>query len=84
MCALPIWVPVIAIGVPTVVDGATLAMDLMGREEPPQLAGGVENLMVTPRDIDARVAELSKVIGYGINLALHDGLDLDDIELFLS
>ena len=77
-------VPVIAIGVPTVVDGATLAMDLMGREEPPQLAGGVENLMVTPRDIDARVAELSKVIGYGINLALHDGLEIKDIELLLS
>lgn len=77
-------VPVIAIGVPTVVDGATLAMDLMGTEEPPALARGVENLMVTPRDIDARVAELAKVIGYGINLALHKGLEVEDVELFLS
>lgn len=77
-------IPVIAIGVPTVVDGATLAMDLMGQQEPPTLAQGVENLMVTPRDIDARVAELSKVIGYGINLALHDGLEIEDIDLFLS
>ena len=77
-------IPVIAIGVPTVVDGATLAMDLMGRDEPPTLAHGVENLMVTPRDIDARVAELSKVIGYGINLALHEGLEIEDIDLFLS
>ena len=77
-------VPVIAVGVPTVVDGATLAMDLLGHEEPPQPAQGVENLMVTPRDIDAQVAELSKVIGFGINLALHEGLSVEDVELFLS
>lgn len=77
-------IPVIAMGVPTVVDAATLAMDLLGREEPPELARGVENLMVTPRDIDAQVADLSKVIGFGINLALHDGLTVEDVELFLS
>lgn len=77
-------IPVIAVGVPTVVDGATLAMDLLGREEPPELARGVENLMVTPRDIDAQVADLSKVVGFGINLALHDGLSVEDVELFLS
>jgi len=77
-------VPVIAVGVPTVVDGATLAMDLLGREEPPELAQGVENLMVTPRDIDSRVADLSKVIGFGINLALHPGLTVEDVDLFLS
>ena len=77
-------IPVIAVGVPTVVDGATLAMDLLGREEPPELAQGVENLMVTPRDIDAQVADLSKVIGFGINLALHEGLTVEDVDLFLS
>ena len=77
-------VPVIAVGVPTVVDGATLAMDLLGHEELPELAQGVENLMVTPRDIDSRVADLAKVIGYGINLALHDGLSVEDVEMFLS
>ena len=77
-------IPVIAVGVPTVVDGATLAMDLLGREEPPELARGVENLMVTPRDIDSQVADLSKVIGFGINLALHKGLSVEDVELFLS
>ena len=77
-------VPVIAVGVPTVVDGATLAMDLLGESEPPKLAQGVENLMVTPRDIDAQVAELAKVIGFGINLALQDGLSVEDVELFLS
>ena len=77
-------IPVIAVGVPTVVDGATLAMDLLGQEELPKLAQGVENLMVTPRDIDAQVADLSKVIGFGIDLALHEGLSVEEVELFLS
>lgn len=77
-------IPVIAVGVPTVVDGATLAMDLLGQEEPPTLAQGVENLMVTPRDIDSQVADLAKVVGFGINLALHNGLSVEDVEMFLS
>ena len=77
-------VPVIAMGVPTVVDGATLAMDLLGQEEPPKLAQGVENLMVTPRDIDSRVADLAKVIGFGITLAADPGLTIEDLELLLS
>ena len=77
-------IPVIAVGVPTVVDGATLAMDLLGHEEPPELARGVENLMVTPRDIDSQVADLSKIIGWGISLALQPGLTMADLELLLS
>jgi len=56
----------------------------MGHEEPPELAKGVENLMVTPRDIDSQVSDLAKVVGFGINLALHDGLSVEDVEMFLS
>ena len=77
-------VPVIAVGVPTVVDGATLAMDLTGATRPPELVNGQENLMVTPRDIDARVAELSRVVGFGISLALQPKLSLQDLDLFLA
>ncbi len=82
-------VPVIAIGVPTVVDGATLAADLLAEAgkahlDPQSLQGAGSALLVTPRDIDARVADLAKVVGYGINLALHPGLSLADVELFLS
>lgn len=76
-------VPVIAIGVPTVVDGATLAADLLNLEEPPHLEGG-RDLLVTPKDIDSQVADLSKIIGYGISLALQPGLALEDLELLLS
>ena len=82
-------VPVIAVGVPTVVDAATLAADVLaqaGRDDldPEALRGAGDGLLVTPRDIDARVGDLAKVIGYGINLALQPGLTIADIDLFLS
>ena len=76
-------VPVIAIGVPTVVGGATLAADLLGTEEVPELGDG-RDLLVTPKDIDSQVADLSKIIGYGIDLALQPGMELTDLELLLS
>ena len=76
-------VPVIALGVPTVVDGATLAADLLGTDELPDLGAG-RDLFVTPRDIDSQVADLSKIIGYGIDLALQPGLSMADLELLLS
>ena len=76
-------VPVLAVGVPTVVDGATLAADLLGTEELPPLGEG-RDLMVTPKDIDSQVADLSKVIGYGIDLALQPSLTLEDLDLLLS
>lgn len=81
--------PVVSIGVPTVVDGATLALDLLaqaGREdlEPEALCGQGADLFVTPREIDAQVALLARAIGYGISLALHPGLGLSDLELLLE
>lgn len=82
-------VPVIAVGVPTVVDGATLALDILeeaGRDDldPAALRGIGGSLMVTPRDIDQRVKDMAKVIGFGIDLALHPRLSVEDVELFLS
>ena len=82
-------VPVFAIGVPTVVDAETLAADILaeagkGDLEPEALKGGAGGVFVTPRDIDERVADLSKVIGYGITLALQKGLTMEDVEMFLA
>ena len=74
-------VPVAAVGVPTVVEAATLAADLTGRDAPEGLAGG---LLVTPKDIDAQVDALSRVIGYGISLALQPGLAVEDLDLLLG
>ena len=82
-------VPIIAVGVPTVVDGATLAADLLAEAgqadlDPQALQGAGEGVLVTPRDIDAKVTDLAKVVGFGINLALQPGLTVEDVELFLS
>ena len=82
-------VTVVALGVPTVVDGATLALDILeeaGRDDldPAALRGVGGDLMVTPRDIDQRVKDMSKVIGFAIDLALHPQLSVEDVELFLS
>ncbi len=82
-------IPVIALGVPTVVDVATLCADVLEEAgqaelEPSVLQGIASGLMVTPRDIDQSTADMAKVIGYGINLALHPELDVSDIELFLN
>ena len=76
-------VPVIAVGVPTVVDGATLAADLLGTDELPDLHGD-GGLLVTPKDIDSQVNDLSKVIGYAISMALQPGMALEELELLLS
>ena len=81
-------VPVIAVGVPTVVDAATLAADLLEESglpdiRPEQLQSSPGSLMVTPRDIDQQVRDLGKVIGYGINWALQD-LEIEEINALLS
>jgi spore protease len=76
-------VPVLALGVPTVVEGATMAADLLGTDAPPAGIEGGE-LLVTPKDIDSQVADLAKIIGYGIDLALQPGLTLEELELLLA
>ena len=81
-------VPVFAVGIPTVVDAATLAADLMEEAgiadiDEDKLRAGQQNLMVTPRDIDQQVRDLAKVVGYGINWALQD-LEIEEINALLS
>lgn len=75
-------VPVYAIGVPTVVDAATLTLDVLeeaGKSDvDPAALRGHETVMVTTRDIDAQIRELSRVIGYGIDLALQP-LDFSEL-----
>ena len=80
-------VPVLAVGVPTVVDAATLTLDLAARagaQLDPASFGEAGRMIVTPREIDRQVRDVSKLIGYAINLALQDGLSIEDVDLFLS
>ncbi len=79
-------VPVIGIGVPTVVDAATLAADLISpdnEEESDKLREMVyynsRGMVVTPRDIDLLVERASTLIGMAINVALHPDISPEDI-----
>ncbi len=75
--------PVIAVGVPTVVEAATLARDLCG-EDLPGLAERAAGLIVTPTYIDASVAAVSRVVGWGINLALQPSLDFAEMSAYVG
>ena len=80
-------VPVIAVGVPTVVDGATLAHGISSQLEQPAceaLDDLSQPVMITTRDIDREVADISRMIGYAVNMALHPHLSVADIDLYLS
>lgn len=69
-------VPVIAIGVPTVVDAATLVNDITEdtkiKEEMKEQA---ENMMVTPREIDVMIERAARLVALSINCALQPEID---------
>lgn len=73
-------VPVIAIGVPTVVEAGTMISEYL--DDPDSAAGG--GMIVTPKDIDKSVADLSRLIAYGIDLALHEGLTVGDVDMLVG
>lgn len=76
-------VPVYAVGVPTVVDAATLTRDVLeeaGASCPaPAALRGHAGVMVTLRDIDARTRSLARTVGFGISLALFPSLSLETL-----
>ncbi len=80
-------IPVIAVGVPTVVEAATLAADIVSAsggtagEELFREAGG--GLIVTPKDIDRQIDEISRLLGLGINMALHD-MPLEEVSALIG
>lgn len=105
-------VPVLAIGVPTVVDAATLVNDTMDRmleEMIAQTQEGSEfyemlksmdtdekyqliveilnpyvgNMFVTPKEVDAVVDRLANIIANSINIAVHPGITMDDINRYV-
>lgn len=65
--------PVIAIGIPTVVDAATIVNDAVGKkydEIPISNMTELANMYVTGKDIDEIIKRLSFTISEGINMAL--------------
>lgn len=69
-------VPVIAIGIPTVVDAATLCYDLTGKTPENK---GFSDMMVTPKDTDIITTSGARLIALGINCALQKNLTREEI-----
>lgn len=67
-------VPVYALGVPTVVDAATLVEEATGQE-----ADAVRGMIVTGKDVDAHLQEISRLVAVGLNLFLHPSLQEEEI-----
>ena len=75
--------PVIAIGVPTVVDIRSLLAD-MGDAKLSEETANSNDMIVTPRNIDSEVACASRIVAYAINLALHKGLSVEDVDMLVG
>lgn len=61
-------VPVISMGVPTVVDGKTIVHDLT--ENSQNITNDADEMMVTPRDIDTVIQRAARLLALSINCAL--------------
>ena len=75
-------VPVIAIGVPTVVDSVCLACELLGKdinEIPDEISEKSGNLIVAPKDVDLLVKNASFLIALAINCALQPELTPEEL-----
>ena len=82
-------VPVIAVGVPTVVDAATLCLDLLEESGEKSFNPAIfrqegAEWFVTPRTIDSQVHTLSRILGLGISTALHVDFSVEDVEKWTS
>ena len=66
-------IPVIALGVPTVMDLHTALRQSGGETDLP-------DMMVTPRDIDRLLHHAARLLSLGINLALHPQFSYEDAE----
>lgn len=71
-------VPTVAIGVPMVIDSATLISDALEK------AGAraeitAPNMFVCPKDVDVKAELVGSLIGYAINLAFHGSMTLPEM-----
>ena len=78
-------VPVIAIGVPTVVDTSTMIFDILEKSgmNPMDIIGESKNedsiTMVTPKEVDNMIDRAAKLVAMGINCALQPDISPEDI-----
>lgn len=80
-------VPVISIGLPTVIDSHIMIMDFLdsrGIAWRQEMFDNHPSLFVTTKDIDLMMKKSAKIIGYGVNFALHGRMSPEEIEQFLQ
>ncbi len=75
-------VPVVSIGVPTVVDTATLVYDaLSGKDIDESALKKLSGFFVAPKEIDVIAENLGKLIGYAINRAFHGDFPYEEMAM---
>ena len=78
-----IGVPVIAIGVPTVVDAQTFAGDLLSDSAVRRSAvlpdRNVRQMIVIPREIDLLTERASRLLAFSLNAAMQNAFDLREL-----
>lgn len=79
-------VPVIGIGVPTVVDASTMALDLFDTNDEEfsnklrhMVNPSGRQMVVTPKEIDLLINRASELISLAINSAIHPDLSISDL-----
>lgn len=75
--------PVISMGVPTVVDVATLTADLCENVNVNFRDDG-ENMIVTPREIDLVTERAAEIVALSLNKALQPHLSVDEIMMLVG
>lgn len=77
-----IGVPVVAVGVPTVVDTATLVHDALAEQQIDETTlMSLSGLFVSPKEIDGIVGNVGRIIGYAINRAFHGDFSYEEMAM---
>ncbi len=66
-------IPVISMGVPTVIDGRTIVSDLTENTE--NISTDADEMMVTPRNIDMVIQRAARLLALSINCALQPEIE---------
>ncbi len=74
-----VGVPVIAVGVPTVVDAVTLAEDLTGYECRSTVSPRGAKMIVTPQEIDLLISRGATTLSRAVNCALQQEIDRETL-----
>lgn len=70
-------VPVISVGIPTVVDAVTLANEISGREVKENSEN--EKMIITPREIDIVISRAARLLALSVNSALQPHISVEEM-----